>query len=39
MERWNNTFRQRNGGYVRKTLSFPNSDFCHKSVTLISSAE
>jgi IS1 family transposase len=29
MERWNNTLRQSNARYVRKTLSFSKSDFFH----------
>ena len=35
MERWNNTLRQRNGRYVRKTLSFSKSDYYHELVTRI----
>ena len=35
MERWNNTLRQRNARYVRKTLSFSKSDFYHELVTRI----
>ena len=33
MERWNNTLRQSNARYVRKTLSFSKSDFYHEIVT------
>ena len=33
MERWNNTLRQWNARYVRKTLSFSKSDFYHEIVT------
>jgi IS1 family transposase len=33
MERWNNTVRQSNARYVRKTLSFSKSDFYHEAVT------
>ena len=33
MERWNNTLRQRNARYVRKTLSFSKKDFYHDLVT------
>ena len=33
MERWNNTLRQSNARYVRKTLSFSKSDFDHALVT------
>lgn len=33
MERWNNTLRQWNSRYVRKTLSFSKSDFYHELVT------
>jgi insertion element IS1 protein InsB len=33
MERWNNTLRQSNARYVRKTLSFSKSDFYHLLVT------
>lgn len=33
MERWNNTLRQRNGRYVRKTLSFSKKDEWHYMVT------
>ena len=33
MERWNNTLRQSNARYVRKTLSFSKSDFYHALVT------
>jgi hypothetical protein len=33
MERWKNTLRQRNGRYVRETLSFSKSDFWHQIVT------
>jgi len=33
MERWNNTLRQNNARYVRKTLSFSKSDFYHEVVT------
>ncbi len=33
MERWNNTLRQWNARYVRKTLSFSKSDFYHELVT------
>jgi insertion element IS1 protein InsB len=33
MERWNNTLRQSNARYVRKTLSFSKSDFYHELVT------
>ena len=35
MERWNNTLRQSNARYVRKTLSFSKSDFYHEIVTRI----
>ena len=30
IERWNNTFRQRVGRFVRRTLSFSKSDFMHE---------
>mgnify|MGYP006323233327 FL=1 len=33
MQRWNNTLRQWNARYVRKTLSFSKSDFYHELVT------
>ena len=33
MERWNNTLRQSNARYVRKTLSFSKSDRYHTLVT------
>lgn len=33
LERWNNTLRQSNARYVRKTLSFSKSDFYHEIVT------
>lgn len=33
MERWNNTLRQSNARYVRKTLSFSKSDCYHELVT------
>ena len=33
MERWNNTLRQWNARYVRKTLSFSKKDFYHDLVT------
>lgn len=33
MERWNNTLRQSNARYVRKTLSFSKNDFYHVLVT------
>jgi len=33
MERWNNTLRQSNARYVRKTLSFSKSDIYHELVT------
>ncbi len=33
MERWNNTLRQWNARYVRKTLSISKSDFYHELVT------
>jgi insertion element IS1 protein InsB len=33
VERWNNTCRQSNTRYVRKTLSFSKSDFYHEMVT------
>mgnify|MGYP001562681528 FL=1 len=33
VERWNNTCRQSNARYVRKTLSFSKSDFYHELVT------
>ena len=33
MERGNNTLRQRNARYVRKTLSFSKSDFYQEVVT------
>ena len=33
LERWNNTLRQANARYVRKTLSFSKSDFYHEIVT------
>ena len=33
MERWNNTLRQSNARYVRKTLSFSKNDFFHALVT------
>jgi IS1 family transposase len=32
-EQWNNTCRQSNAGYVRKTLSFSKSDLYHELVT------
>jgi insertion element IS1 protein InsB len=32
MERWNNTLRQWNARYVRKTLSFSKKDFYHDLV-------
>ena len=35
MERWNNTFRQWNARYVRKTLSFSKSDFYHEIGTCL----
>jgi insertion element IS1 protein InsB len=31
VERWNNTFRQRLGRFVRKTLSFSKSTFMHEA--------
>lgn len=33
MERWDNTLRQSNAGFVRKTLSFSKSDSMHELVT------
>ena len=33
IERWNNTLRQWNARYVRKTLSFSKKDFYHNLVT------
>jgi insertion element IS1 protein InsB len=33
VERWNNTLRQSNARYVRKTLSFSKSDYFHELVT------
>jgi IS1 family transposase len=33
LERWNNTLRQSNARYVRKTLSFSKSDLYHEIVT------
>lgn len=33
MERWNNTLRQSNARYVRKTLPFSKNDFYHSLVT------
>jgi len=33
IERWNNTLRQSNARYVRKTLSFSKSDLYHEIVT------
>ena len=33
MERWNNTLRQWNARYTRKTLSFSKSNFFHELVT------
>ena len=33
IERWNNTLRQRNARYVRKTLSFSKMDYMHYGVT------
>ncbi len=33
IERWNNTLRQWNARYTRKTLSFSKSDFYHEIVT------
>jgi IS1 family transposase len=33
IERWNNTCRQSNARYVRKTLSFSKTDFYHELVT------
>ena len=33
MERWNNTLRQSNARYVRKSLSFSKSDLYHELVT------
>lgn len=33
MERWNNTLRQWNARYVRKTLAFSKTDFFHDLVT------
>lgn len=33
MKRWNNTLRQRNGRYVRETLSFSKKDSWHHMVT------
>ena len=33
IERWNNTLRQWNARYVRKTLSFSKQDFYHDLVT------
>jgi len=39
MERWNNTLRQSNARYTRKTLSFSKTDMFHNLVTrLLSSA-
>ena len=35
MERWNNTLRQSNARYVRKTLSFSKSNFYHEIVKRI----
>jgi len=35
MERWNNTLRQWNARYTRKTLSFSKKDFYHDLVTRI----
>jgi insertion element IS1 protein InsB len=35
MERWNNTLRQSNARYVRKTLSFSKTDFYHELVTRV----
>jgi len=31
VERWNDTLRQRLGGFVRKTLSFPKSWLMHEA--------
>ena len=33
VERWNNTLRQANARYVRKTLAFSKSDYFHELVT------
>lgn len=33
MERWNNTLRQWNARYTRKTLAFSKTDFFHQLVT------
>lgn len=33
VERWNNTLRQANARYVRKSLSFSKSDYFHELVT------
>ena len=33
MERWNNSLRQWNARYVRKTLAFSKTDFYHELVT------
>ena len=33
IERWNNTLRQSNARYVRRTLSFSKTDFYHELVT------
>lgn len=33
LERWNNTLRQSNARYVRKTLSFSKNNFYHELVT------
>jgi insertion element IS1 protein InsB len=33
IERWNNTLRQSNARYVRRTLSFSKTDFYHQLVT------
>ena len=33
MERWNNTLRQWNARYTRKTLSFSKTDYFHELVT------
>jgi IS1 family transposase len=35
MERWNNSLRQSNARYVRKTLPFSKSDFWHETVTFL----
>lgn len=35
MERWDNTLRQSNARFVRKTLSFSKSDFMHEIVTRV----